>query len=470
LSRSSKVDRRRFLRYVGAGAIAVGAAGAGYYLHDTGLGRKAEVTIPTATVNPTTSKFNHPPLADFSYKPHHLDPTDQQTVYFTNQSTDLDGDPLKYRWLVDNQPASTEKDYSAKLPVDQHEVDLEVSDPFSKSVAVENVTVEPDEIYPTKPLEIKHKGMRIFVGWKGMKSIPKDVTDEKLDIVRNELGCNAVYIYGNTEFEDDLIAAGKNAIGKGFDRIYIQPMYLDLPIDDTVEKIGEFAKKVKVLREMSAAIVFTVGHEFTYDSYGLVPGETYPERLLYPLDHPDFMEKAYAMLPDVFRRIIALCKDNYGYQITYDATIEEGDRIVPWSDPIFESVGTSAYIWDRAGWTESWIAERLARLRRFGKPVNFSEWGCLTYRGAAAEFIGVNMASSPYDEDEQANYIMRYCSMLNKLNSYDRNNVNGAFYNQLDDERFKGYGLYKATEPPNFGPGSSRKKGFYMYKSYQRAS
>jgi hypothetical protein len=462
------MHRRRFLKYSGAAAVTVGALAAAYYLCNTALRRNVEVTIPSATKTESTAstRVNHSPVANFKYKPYYLDPTDQQTIQFTNLSTDEDGDPLTYEWLVDNEPVSTEEDYSTKLPVGQHDVRLEVSDPLTKNTTTQTVTVEPDQIYQTKPLKIKHKGIRMTVGWKGMGHTPIDVTEEKLDAIHNELGCNAVIIFGNTEFENDLIEAGKLAIEKGFDRIYIAPMYLDLPLDETVENIGEFARRIKTLRQLSDSIVFMVGHEFTFDSYGLVPGETYPERLAYPIDHPNWDLEVKRVLPNAFRRIIALCKENYGYPITYAATIMECEsNLVPWSDPIFESVGTDAYVWDKVGWTQDWIIHHLDRLTRYGKPVNSTEWGCLTYKRASQEwaFTDADLAEYPYDEDEQANYIQQYCEMLNRAK------IDGAFYTQIDDERPKGYGLYLATTHP-FGPGSSRKKGFYMYKSYQRAS
>jgi hypothetical protein len=401
----------------------------------------------------SASKINHPPVASFRRKPWYLDPTDQQTIQFTNYSTDRDGDSLSFRWIVDNQPVSNEKDYSAKLPVGQHLVELEASDSLNMTATAQAVTVEPDQIYPTKPLHIQHKGMRMTVGWKGMGRTPIDVTGEKLDAIHNELGCNAVIIFGNTEFEDDLIEAGKLAIEKRFDRIYVTPMYLDLSIDETVERIGEFASKVKKLREMSESVVFMVGHEFGLDSSSFVPGDTYEERSINAWNgHFDF-KKAKAIMPNAFKKIILLCNKNYGYQITYAAIPWEADNVVPWSNPIFESVGSDAYIWDKAGWTESWVINHLSGLKMFRKPVNSTEWGCLTYKNASQDWQ-IAVEKYPYDEDEQANYIAKYCNMLNKAKT------SGAFYTQIDDERPKGYGLYN---------GFKRKKGFYMYKSYRRS-
>jgi hypothetical protein len=41
------------------------------------------------------------------------------------------------------------------------------------------------------------------------------------------------------------------------------------------------------------------------------------------------------MLPKMFRYLVALCKENYGYEISYGACVAEVD-LVPWSDRSFD--------------------------------------------------------------------------------------------------------------------------------------
>lgn len=271
------MNRRRFLKYTGTSAAIVGASALGLdYALKPELSQPTQVT--TATSKLTTSKLNHPPMAAFDYTPKYLNPTDQQTVQFTNLSTDLDNDPLKYAWFVDDQLVSESKDYSTKLAVGQRLIRLNVSDSQAGDVTERTITVEPDQIYPTKPLQVRYKGMRMTVGWKGESHGPIDVQDEKLDVIRNELGCSAVIIYGYADLEDDLINVGSLAVEKGFDRIYLAPMYLDFSIGDTIQRIGSFASRIKALREKSDSIVFMVGHEFSLDSSSFVPGATYDER------------------------------------------------------------------------------------------------------------------------------------------------------------------------------------------------
>ena len=120
------MDRRRFLKYVGAGAVAAGGAATAYYLRKASLGREPEVNVPTVAQTATT--VDYPPYADFKWKPYYLNPTDQQTIQLTNASYDLGGDPLTHTWLVDNKEVSHERDYSTKLPQGEHLIDLQVSD------------------------------------------------------------------------------------------------------------------------------------------------------------------------------------------------------------------------------------------------------------------------------------------------------------------------------------------------------
>jgi hypothetical protein len=106
------------------------------------------------------------------------------------------------------------------------------------------------------------------------------------------------------------------------------------------------------------------------------------------------------------------------------------------------------------GWEKA--LKELSDLKRFGKPVTVSEFGCATYKGAGSWGASdLNMEEHPYDEDEQASYIEKYCDMLNKAD------IDGAFYYMYNDDFDKSYGLYN---------GFRRKKGFYMYKSYRRTS
>ena len=452
------MNRRRFLKYAGAGAVALGGAATAYYLCGAGLRRAIEARILGK---------NRPPVADFIRRPFFLNPTDQQTIEFTNTSYDADNDPLRCDWYVDGQPASTQRDFSVRLPVGEHLVEMRVSDGFAVRSHTQSMAVDPDQIYPTRPLHLGYKGITYFAGpvppdWLGIPNPTHIAMDEQLDAIRNELGCNAIIISGGEDYEDKLIECGRMAIEKGFERIHIQPRYMGASPGEMVEKIGRFAPEVRNLRASSESVIYCIGHEFSNEAT-ILPGDTWIERFAYPLEHSDWAKRVEAALPKMFRDIIAVCEESYGYGISYAAILVVEADLVPWENPVFESVGVDAMIQEKYGWTEDWIVDQLTRFKqKYHKPVVCMEAGCETFTGSS-EVAGTSplllAQERRYDEDEQANWLRRECDTLNRAR------IDGYFYTQYNDPPGweTGYGLYNPDT-------RKRKKGFYMYKSYEVTS
>ena len=452
VSEASRVNRRRFLKYVAAGAVAVGGGAAAYHLYKTAIGQEPEVSIPT------TMQTNRPPVvSEIKIKPAYINPTTEYLVQFSHDSYDPDGDPLITTWLIDGKEVSHERNYSARLAEGHRWIVLKVSDSNSEVTKYGSLTVDPDQTYPTRPLYLRHKGICYCAGpvapdWPTLPNPSRDQMDEQLDTIRNELGCNAIVIFAGRDYEDQLIECGRLAIEKGFDRIYIGPEYMGASPEETVERLEGLAPRIRDLRETSEAIVFLVGHEFGLET-AIVRGNDWVERLENMKKGIDW-DKVTQILPVMFSKIIQVCDKNYGYQIAYRAIATEAD-LVPWSDPVFESVGVDAYIQEGIGWTETWILDLLSRLKMYRKPVCSIEAGCFAIKGAGQIAGQAPLSQNPLDEDEQANYIDRYCKMLNRAG------IDGYFYTVYNENWDKGYGLYN---------GKKRKKGFYMYKSYQRVS
>ena len=456
---NSRVDRRRFVKYVGAAAIAVGGAAAGYYLYDIGLARKTEVAAPTVTQTATT--VDYPPYADFKYKPYYLCPTDQQTIEFTNMSYDLGGEPLTNTWLVDGNAVGRERDYLTKLPVGEHVVDLQVSDGKQARVKSATVTVEPDQIYPTKPLYVRYNGTSYFIGpmtpeWPTIPTPTREEMDEQLDAIHDDLGCNAIILCGGKDDEDNIVECAKLAIAKGFQRVCVQPRYISANVDETIESIGRFASKVRELRESSETVVYCVGHEFTLETNVL--GDSFWERYQV-LKQGGGYDRIRAVLPEMFRRIIRVCGQGYGYPITYASLPIYEHDLVPWSNPIFESVGVNVYIQPLVGQTKDWCIDFLESVKRFRKPVHATDWGVWSYEGADqyGGWSPLYGSGRPYDESPQRRYIEEYCNMLNRAR------IDGCYWIQYNDTLEIGHELYNPRT-------RQRKQGFYMYKSYQRVS
>lgn len=462
------LSRRKFL-YTGAGVAAV--AGAGYLTKDYWMPMLEDLrpqTTRPATTTPTTEEAtSNPPYADFRLKkPRYIQPCVGQEVQFENVSTDPDGDPLTYQWYVDDQLVSESKDLvTSFLEQGKHGVGLVVSDGKLKDETGTYLNVVSDQIYPTKALNLRYKGTSYYIGSVGEWSSPsptEEQMDEYLDVIHDELGCNAIIITAGGEFEDLIIQCGEMAIKKGFERIYIQPQFMNASPDVTVEEIGKFAPRVKRLTEISRAVVYNVGHEFSLET-AIASGSTWNQRLE---SHVGEWGKVKATLYKMFMAIIQVCKENYGYPISYSSTMyETWDNAVPWYDRAFESIGVDAYLQEVTGNTENWYMDLFSKLRTHGKPIYSTEWGSMAYTGAG-KYGGMALhpkywSGKTYDEDEQAKNIERHLKLYNVAK------IDGCFYATFNDPaNIMGpesifYGLLDHRR--------RRKKGFYMYKSYQRA-
>jgi hypothetical protein len=444
------LNRRNFLKYAGATGAVVGASALGLNYVLSSRPSITNQATTTTSLNQITSapKTNSPPRflwPPLNVKPKYILPTPQYTVELSPNAVDDDNDPLSFTWSVDGKEVSHDNNCSAKLAEGDHEIDVTASDGQATVSSKSTLTVEPDQIYPTKPLKIRYKGVRYPAGaWAPYAASPTpglDEMDEQLDTILEELGCNAILAYAGTGYEDNLIECGKLAIEKGFDRIYIEPEYMDSTIDETIENITRFVPKIETLRKMSDSIVFVVGHEFGLETSGIIPGDTWWDRMAYQLDHADWQAKVNSNLPRLFSKLLPVIKEKYpNGRIAYAAAIWEVE-LVPWGDPVFESVCTDAYVMDKFGITEDWILNHLSRLKRYGKPVYSSEAGCMTYSGAShwGGAMPLNVwDKGAYDEDEQADYIRRYCEMLNRAK------IEGYFYTLYNDNPGfdKGYGLW----------------------------
>jgi hypothetical protein len=363
---------------------------------------------------------------------------------------------------VDSEPVSEDKDYSVKLPVGQHFVRLEVSDGhYNETTGNTIMTVEPDQIYPTEQLHVKYKGMDYAAARASpeLNATPAVIPDhekldEQLSTIHDELDCNAVSIWAGAGYEDNLIEACEIALQKSFDRIYALAKYMHFTVDEIAEKLANLAPRITSLRETSDRIVWAIGNEFTYCVKDLIPGDTFQDQQAWVHQHHDgYIEAQQTDIPKVFERILPVIRRNYRYPVAYNAGPNEID-LVPWNDPIFESVCWNAYLkpaYREA--TEKSLLNKFSKLKGFQKPVIASEFGCATWTGAGQASDTALFQGQAYDEEEQADSIDRHCMMFNSAG------IDGAFLYIYNEEWDKGFGLCNGTK---------RKKGFYAYKSFQR--
>jgi hypothetical protein len=459
----SKISRRKWLEYAGGAALAVGAGLVAYQSRDKWLPYVMPGPSPTPTPTATThgpTAENNPPYADFEIvRPKYIYPTVEQEVHLRSNSKDEDGDPLINRLYVNDvlELETDSEDLRFKFKeAGTNRVKLEVSDGKLTNERELYLEVEPSEMYPINPLDVKYKGIIYFAGpmpdWRYIRPPQKDKMEDELDTIRNELGCNAIRITGDGSAGDNLIECGKIAIEKGFDRVYINPRYLGQNLESTHKKIVEFAPEVKSLREMSTAVVYMFGSEISIEQTGMVEGPNWFARMA---SISKYLNRIQSKLRPFINNVISALEDSYGYELAYASGQWEHELgLVPWENTAFESVMSNVYLQEYYGWTEQWAMNFLQGMKRYGKPVHTSEFGCFSYVGAG-KYGGagsIYMDNKPEDQKEQADYIIKFCNMLNRVK------IAGCQYVMWDDPYPQSTGLIN---------GKKRKLGFYALKSFK---
>ncbi|MFQ6084529.1 MAG: glycosyl hydrolase, partial [Candidatus Aminicenantia bacterium] len=329
------------------------------------------------------------------------------------------------------------------------------------------IEVDPDELYPERKLGIPIKGInyhigRRFIGYYGVPPTELEM-EEALTIIRNELGCNAIKIYG--DYEDLMITCAKKSFDKNFKTIILSPRYSkknpseDMDIEGHIENIIEFSKIAENLRKKSDSIILSVGDELTISVRGITGGLTYEERVKEMKDK--WTDITYQNKLNLYlKKIIKGVRENFKGKITYASA--GGERFgINWDDLDFDIIGPHYYI-AKEWYTKEEMIKTLLSYKKYNKPIYITEFGCSSYEGASRWGGGgfFNYTNQKYSQKEQAQTIEE------SIKVYEQAHVDGIFLWEFierfgDDAKSLGIIKYNEDNP------MERKLGFYMYKSYQ---
>jgi hypothetical protein len=217
--------------------------------------------------------------------------------------------------------------------------------------------------------------------------------------------------------------------------VWLQPRLIDASPGQTLDHLAQVAGTAQSLRSKGGDVRLTVGCEFSIFVPGVIPGRTYQRRaralgVIWPL-LPVFDMRLNRYL----RRAAAVARDRFSGEITYGAGSWEN---VDWS--LFDQVGVNLYR-DRSN--ASSYGRTLAGLRRHGKPVLITEFGCCSYpgadeRGGAGDSIvdwrdprtPLVKGHHPRDESVQARYIAEL------LGTFVEHEVAGAFVFEFSEPSY----------------------------------
>jgi hypothetical protein len=220
---------------------------------------------------------------------------------------------------------------------------------------------------------------RVMMGENWRPTFDLKIVKRELEIIRNDLHCNAVRICGLDI--DRLLTASKYALNLGL-YVWLSPEMWDKSPDETLAYITEASRAAEPVRQkFQGKLVLSVGSELTLFMKGIVEGQNVFERL----NNPAFWEgvrlgKYNEPLNDFLEKANKTVREEFHGEVTYCSIPFER---VKWT--MFDYAGIDLYRDDRS----RQIYDRILQsIPAFGKPVVIGEFGCCTYRGA--ELLGGN--------------------------------------------------------------------------------
>jgi hypothetical protein len=197
------------------------------------------------------------------------------------------------------------------------------------------------------------------------------VVHRELEIIKNDLYCNAVSI--SARDVGRIVTAATAALEEGLE-VWLSPLLWEKSEDETVAYLGKAAARLEALRKRwPDKVVLSVGGESTLFMQGILPGKNIIQRLRSPKFKASVMSGEHnAPLNAFLARAVTAVKKEFKGELTYHSLIWER---VDWS--LFDYVGVDHY---RAKDIEDKYVGMLKPLFETGKPVVVTEFGHNTYQ------------------------------------------------------------------------------------------
>jgi hypothetical protein len=262
---------------------------------------------------------------------------------------------------------------------------------------------------------MRAKGIGYDTGFSfdGITRRPFDhaVVRRELQIIRDDLHCTAVRLFGNDL--DRLEFAARHAADLGLE-VWFSPFTYQLGPEQMLDLLADGAERAERIRRRGANVVFVTGAELSLFNRGFLPGDSLQERAgTLPAPRPETRE-LLAELPtrinDFLAKAVTVVRERFGGKVTYASIPFEG---VDWAP--FDIVSVDAH---RSKEVAHVYQQGIRALVAQGKPVAITEFGCTTHRGAAdhgarsgeiVEYHGTTPVrlDGDYvrDEQEQATYL-----------------------------------------------------------------
>jgi len=200
--------------------------------------------------------------------------------------------------------------------------------------------------------------------------------ERELQIVRDDLHCNAVRLVGRDV--DRLVQVAERALALGLE-VWLSPALWGRSPEETLHYDVSAAERAERLRHQQPdRFVLVLGSELTLMMHGIVPGKDFTARTREAFTRTKARDhSANNRLNDFLGRASTAIRGVYHGPLTYASLIWED---VDWDR--FDLIGVDHY---RDARIKDRYAEMLQPLLALGKPVINTEFGMRTYRGAEGD-------------------------------------------------------------------------------------
>jgi hypothetical protein len=218
----------------------------------------------------------------------------------------------------------------------------------------------------------------INAGVSTKENFEPDIIKREMQIIKNDLHCNAVRITGGDA--DRLEMTARLAADAGLE-VWYCPFTCDLTIEELQNFLVDCAERAERIRSKGTAVVFLTGSEISLFTKGFFSDGELNERLPLLKEPGKLREK----IPDVrikmnafLKEMVPLIRSKFRGKISYASIPFEA---VDWQ--LFDIIATDGAYRnaDNAAYFEKGIRSLVSQ----GKPVAITEFGCGTYRGAAGK-------------------------------------------------------------------------------------
>jgi hypothetical protein len=227
---------------------------------------------------------------------------------------------------------------------------------------------------------MRGKGINYDTGFinKGVSSrepFDIEVVKRELQIIRDDLHCNAIRVTGGDPERLEITASIAAEAGL---EVWFSPFTCDLTNTEMLELLADCAERAERLRRQGAEVVLVIGAELSLLNKGFLPGDTIGDRMELLADRQRLRESIVevpARINDFLAKAVPVVRKRFGGRITYASIPFES---VDWTP--FDIISVDIY---RSVEVADQFAAGIRSLVAQGKPVAITEFGSATYKGAA---------------------------------------------------------------------------------------